>query len=94
MLYCFDAVRHSAGLEVKRGWQQVRVAVASGDAQRRSGSDDARADYVAVVDGVTQRDVRVIVSTDVAHGSKTRFQRAPRVSRTMQGFARGRDPEP
>ncbi len=88
MLHSLDAVRYSFSLMVERGRQQVFIAVAAGDSHRRHRSDDARPDDVAIINRIAQRDVRIIFRAKVSHRCKTRFERAPRVPRPVQRFAR------
>lgn len=36
VLHAFDAIGHAITLKTKRGWEQILVAVAAGDTERRS----------------------------------------------------------
>ncbi len=94
MLHGFDAIRNSAPLKMKRGWKQIFIAVPAGDAHRGAGCDDARADDIAIIDGVAQGDVRIIKRAKIAHGGEARFERAPCVSCAVQRFARRRNSQP
>ena len=91
VLHGFHAVRYPFTKEMKRGWQQVLIAVPAGDAQRRAGGDHARPDHVAIIDGIAQRNVRIVFRAHIAHGGKTSFERSQRVSRAVQRFARRRN---
>src|SRR5260370_1020394 len=78
-------------LKVERGRQQVFAALPAGDTQCRSRRDDARTDDVAIVDGVAQRDVRIVFGAKVSHCRKTGFESAPRIPRAVQRFPRRRN---
>ena len=88
-----DTIGDSASLKVKRRRQQILVAVPAGDAERRTGRNDARPNHIAIINSIPQRDVRVVVGTQVTHGGEARFQCAPCVPRAVQRFARRRNPE-
>src|SRR2546430_13520078 len=59
---------------VKRRRQQILVAVPAGDAERRTGRNDARPNHIAIINSIPQRDVRVVVGTQVTRGGEARFQ--------------------
>ncbi len=91
VLHSLDAVGHSFSLKVERGRQQVFVAMPAGDAQRRPRSDNPRADDVAIIDRIPQRDVRVVFRAKVSDCRETCFESAPGVPRAMQRFPRRRN---
>ena len=94
VLHSLDAVRHSISMKVQRGRQQVFVAMAAGDSERRPRRDDPRPDDVAIIDRIAQRDVRIIFRAKVSHRCKTCFEGPPCVPRAMQRFACRRNRQP
>ena len=67
--------------------------MAAGDAQRRPGDEHARAEDLAVIDGIAQRDVGVAFRADVTDGGETGEQRLLRVLGAGQRLAGHRDAE-
>ena len=65
--------------------QQVLVAVASGNAERRPAHQHARPGHIAGVDGVAQRHVAVALRSHIAHGSETGLESKTRIARADQG---------
>src|ERR1700733_6342069 len=67
VLYGFDAIGYAfRGLMVGDG-EQIIVAVATGDAERRAANLHVRTLDQSFVDGVAEVYVRVTLSADVAH---------------------------
>jgi hypothetical protein len=84
------AIGHAERGDLVFGRVHGVVAVAAGDAEWRAGGEDARAGHVAVVDGVAQADVGVVVGADVADGGEAGAQRGQRILGADQRHARHR----
>jgi hypothetical protein len=84
-LHAFHSIGHATPNVVVFEGQQVFVAMAAGDAERRAAHQHMRTGHIAGVDGVAQSDVAVTLGTHVAHRGKASFQSEARVARADQG---------
>ena len=87
----FDrAVRHAFGFVLKFRGEHVVVAVPAGDSQCRTRRQNPRAGHIAVIDGISQRDVAVTLSAHVTDCRDSRQQCHSRVGGTFQREAGNR----
>ena len=91
VLHAFHAVRRAIGFGVPFVRQQVLVAVASGDRERRAAGVDTRARNHAFIDGVAQRDIGIAAGAYIAHRGESGFQRDARILGADERFFGNRD---
>ncbi len=83
----FNAIGHAFILNMPLKRQQIVVAVATRDTQRRAADQHARSGDVAGINRIAQGNVRKPARPHVADGRKTGFERDAGIARSVQSLA-------